>query len=240
MEKERNIRAAFVMEQHLGHLSFYENLRQFVEQSPEIHATWVKVTYEDPDSPWDRLSFIPKHLRGSLTGRFQIRRGLAQAAYDIALFNTQVPAVLGGKLVSKQPYILCTDITPIQYDGMANQYGHKPDRPGPIQQYKHHANTRIFQNASRILPWSRWTGSSLINDYGVSPDRIEVIAPGIDLDIWRPAPKKGTGPLRILFVGGDFYRKGGDLLIKACEQLPQGMVELHLVTRSSIPQKDWI
>ncbi|MBE0695727.1 MAG: glycosyltransferase family 4 protein [Anaerolineaceae bacterium] len=74
----------------------------------------------------------------------------------------------------------------------------------------------------------------------MSPDRIEVIAPGIDLDIWRPALKKGTGPLQILFVGGDFYRKGGDLLIKACEQLPQGMVELHLVTRSSIPQKDWI
>jgi glycosyltransferase involved in cell wall biosynthesis len=240
MDKGGNIRAAFVMEQHLGHVSFYKNLNHFVEESPGIRATWVRVTYEDPASPWDRLSFLPKHLRGSLTGRYQVRRGLARAEYDIALFNTQVPAVLSGDLLSKKPYILCTDITPLQYDAMAGEYMHKPDRPGPVQQYKHRVNAQIFQNASRILPWSNWTGDSLIHDYGVSPKNIEVIPPGIDLDVWRPGKKQGPGPLRILFVGGDFYRKGGDLLLKACEQLPPGMVELHLVTRSSIAQKDWI
>jgi glycosyltransferase involved in cell wall biosynthesis len=40
--------------------------------------------------------------------------------------------------------------------------------------------------------------------------------------------------MRILFIGGDFYRKGGEILLKAFENLPEGMAELVLVTRSKI------
>ncbi len=235
MNGTNKVRAAFVMEQHLGHQSFSKNLHRFVDQSTSLDATWIPVTYTDPASFWDHLPLLPKQLRGSLTGRFQVRRGLSQAKWDVALYNTQVPAVLGCSLVNQQPYVLCTDITPVQYDGMAAQYGHRPDTPGPVQRYKHWINTRIFRNAARLLPWSNWTRSSLIADYGVSPDLIEVIPPGIDLDVWRPAEKHNSGPIRILFVGGDFYRKGGDLLLNAFKQLPAGDVELHLVTRSAIP-----
>jgi glycosyltransferase involved in cell wall biosynthesis len=241
MSHPENVHAAFVMEQHLGHKSFYENLRNSIEQFPDITAEWIPVTYEDDlDALWHRFSFFPEDLRGSFTGSYQIRRGLAQSQYDVALFNTQVPAVLAGGLTFRRPYILCTDITPIQYDGMASYYNHTPDRSGLLKEYKHRVNMRVFQNAQRILPWSNWTAASLIKDYGVAPDRIEVIPPGIDLDLWQPGTKKHTGPLHILFVGGDFYRKGGDLLLKACEQLPKGLVELHLVTRSSIIQNEWI
>ena len=41
-------------------------------------------------------------------------------------------------------------------------------------------------------------------------------------------------PVRLLFVGGDFARKGGDLLLEVFEQQFAGMCELHLVTRSEI------
>jgi glycosyltransferase involved in cell wall biosynthesis len=241
MHSTENLRAAFVMEQHLGHLSFYENLRHSVDQFPEITASWIPVTYEDDlDAFWQRFSFFPENLRGSFTGSYQIRTGLAQAEYDVALFNTQVPAVLAGGLAFKRPYILCTDITPIQYDSMASFYNHTPDRSGPLKQYKHIINKRVFQHAQRILPWSSWTGASLIKDYGIPAERIEVIAPGVNLDLWRPVEKNHPGPIRILFVGGDFYRKGGNLLLQACEKLQPGLVELHLVTRSTIAQKDWV
>jgi glycosyltransferase involved in cell wall biosynthesis len=38
--------------------------------------------------------------------------------------------------------------------------------------------------------------------------------------------------VRILFVGGDFYRKGGDILLDAFRRLPAGQAELTLVTKS--------
>lgn len=240
MGQAHKVRATFVMEQHLGHLSFYNNLRRIIEQSLEIDSAWVPITYEDPDSPWDSLPFFPTRLRGPLTGRFQVRRGLSLAEYDVALFNTQVPAILAGRQALRQPYLISTDITPIQYDGMGAQYGHTPDRPGPLQRYKHWVNTRVFQGAQRLLPWSTWTSASLVKDYEVAPEKVEVLPPGIDLDLWRPGNQRRGGPLRILFVGGDFYRKGGELLLKACERLPSAHIELHLVTRSAVVQKDWI
>lgn len=42
------------------------------------------------------------------------------------------------------------------------------------------------------------------------------------------------GPVRILFVGGDFNRKGGSLLLDAWRQHLRDRAELHLVTHSEI------
>ncbi len=41
-------------------------------------------------------------------------------------------------------------------------------------------------------------------------------------------------PVRFLFVGGDFTRKGGDLLLRWARET-KNSVELHLVTRDSVP-----
>lgn len=228
------IRTTFVMEQHLGHQTYYHNLRRFVDQSSQIQAHWVPVTYTQSGTIWDYLAFLPTNIRGTLRGRTEVRQGLSQAHRDVAFFNTQVPAALGGNLVATLPYVISTDITPIQYDQMSRQYGHRPDRPGPIQRYKHQVNVKLLRNAARLLPWSTWTRDSLITDYGVAPERIEVIPPGVDTTLLTPGIEQNSGPLRILFVGGDLSRKGGDLLLRAFQELPSGMAELHLVTRTPL------
>lgn len=234
------IRATFVMEQHLGHQTYYHNLRRFVDQSPQVQANWIPVTYSHPIGIWERLLFFSTKLRGTLRGRTEVRQGLRQAQSDVLFFNTQVPAALGGNLVQRHPYVISTDITPIQYDQMSQQYGHQPDRPGPIQRYKHQVNVTLLRNAARLLPWSTWTRDSLITDYGVTPERIEVIPPGVDIDRLTPGTEQHDGPLRILFVGGDLYRKGGDLLLRAFQALPPGMAELILVTRTPVPRTEGI
>ena len=213
------IQTTFVMEQHIGHRSYYQNLRRFVDSASQIAADWVEVTYERPQAIWNRLPVLPRGIRGTLSGRAQVREGLRRNRADVTLFNTQVPAALGGRLVGRQPYVLCTDITPLQYDEMSHHYGHQPDRAGFVSRYKHQVNGRLFQGAARILPWSNWVRESLIADYGVAPERIEVLPPGVDIDLWRPNPQPHDGPMRILFVGGDFYRKGGEDLLAAVELL---------------------
>lgn len=230
-------RATFVMEQHLGHLTYCRNLQRFVDASTHIRATWVPVTYSDPGSLWERLTPLPRHIRGTLCGRGQVREGLARTTSDVAFFNTQVPAMLGGRLTRQQPYVIATDLTPIQYDQMSRQYGHRPDRSGPLKAYKHRVNVAVLRGAARLLPWSTWARDSLIKDYGVAPDRIEVVPPGVDLTQWVPGQPRSEGPLRILFVGGDLYRKGGEVLLQAFRALPRGTAELVLVTRTTVPQE---
>ncbi|MCP4427757.1 MAG: glycosyltransferase family 4 protein [Chloroflexi bacterium] len=230
------IKATFVMEQHIGHRSYYENLRGFIDAVPHLEASWVEITYEQPGAIWNRWPLLPESIRGTLSGRKQVREGLRQNRADVALFNTQVPGALGGQLTRRQPYVLCTDITPIQYDQMAEHYYHQPDRDGFLSRYKQRINTQLFQGAARILPWSNWVRDSLINDYGVASSRIEVVPPGVDTEKWHPQRKPHDGPLRVLFIGGDFYRKGGEYLLAAAQLLPPGLVEFVLVTRSSVPE----
>jgi len=243
------------MEQHLGHRTFYQNLRRFVDQQtleiPEasrvVQPRWVEVTYEQPGGSWERLRFLPPRWRGTLRGRVQVRDGLAGAPWDVAFFNTQVPAVLGGAVARQRPYVISTDITPIQYDRMGQHYRHAADRWGPLKAYKHAVNRRVFQGASAVLPWSSWVRQSLIADYAVPVSRIEVVPPGVNLELWQPRGESpATGPLRVLFVGGDFHRKGGDVLLRAFRALREAgddraaQVELHVVTRSPATEGDGV
>ncbi|MCL5996499.1 MAG: glycosyltransferase family 4 protein [Chloroflexi bacterium] len=185
---------------------------------------------------WERVPFLPSAWLGALRGRAQVRQALMRSACDVVFFNTQVPAALGGTPVRRRLYVISTDITPIQYDGMALHYNHHPDRPGPLKWYKHRANVRLLRSAARLLPWSTWTGHSLAVDYGVCAEHIHVTPPGVDLECWAAkADYSRAACMRVLFVGGDFYRKGGETLLRAFKALPSGTVELHVVTRSQIP-----
>lgn len=231
------LRVTFVMEQHLGHQTYYQNIRRFLENEPRIQPTWVPVTYDEPGGVIEKLSLLPKQVRGTLRGAQQVRAGLRQVPADLFFFNTQVPAALAGGLInSNSKYVIATDLTPIQYDAMGAQYGHKPDKPGLLKAYKQRVNESLFRGAARVLSWSSWARGSLLNDYGVNPACVEVVPPGVDLSLWRPGQSGAGAPLRILFVGGDFERKGGPLVLRAFQALEHGMAELHLVTRTPLPQ----
>lgn len=238
--RQSMLKATFVMEQHLGHGTFYQNLRRSLHSQAALDARWVEVTYEQSDGWHQRFALLPQHIRGTLSGRSQVRQGLSDTHCDVTFFNTQVPAALAGKVVRGCPYVLCTDITPLQYDRLSDHYK-QPKRNGVIEQYKHRVNRSLMQQAAHLVPWSTWVKQSLIRDYGVQAERITVVPPGVELNRWRPAASvEQRGPLRILFVGGDFQRKGGDTLLEAFHRLPAGAAELILVTRSAVKPGDGI
>lgn len=228
------MRVLFLMEQHIGHFSFYQNLRKFVEQSDKVLPTWCPVTYEDHSILWEYLPGLPKNIRDTLVGRSQVRSGLRKNDYQVAFFNTQVPAALAGSLVYRRPYVICTDVTPIQFNTMGMYYNHVPDKSGLFSRYKHSANMKMLQRAAHVIAWSHWAADSIRSDYRVEPKKIEVVPPGVDCEKWKPLPHQDGGPIRILFVGGDWIRKGGEDLLKAFSSLPAGLVELILVTRSPV------
>jgi glycosyltransferase involved in cell wall biosynthesis len=228
------------MEQHLGHRTYYENLRRWIETDARVDAHWVPITYSMPDGFLEKLQWLPARVRSTLRARSQVREGLRNFAADITFYNTQVPAAIGGMAVRRHPYIIATDLTPIQYDALGPLYGHAPDTRSPLKTYKYYINRSLFRGAALLLPWSVWAKESMVSDYGVDPSRIEVMPPGVDLSIWRPVQREQTGPLRILFVGGDFERKGGPTLLRAFQALDAGSAQLHVVTRSRLPETPWV
>lgn len=228
-----------VLEQHLGHRTYAEHLEQVVAAAPDIDAVMVPVRYE-ASPPWARRVPLPAGVRSVLSARREIAEGLARGPADVHLFNTQVPAALGGRRSRSAPYIVVSDVTPIQYDEMATGYGHHADRPGPLARAKHAWNRHVVQRACRVVSWSTWTRDSFVADYGVDPGRAEVIAPGVDTARWAPGDAVRDGPARVLFVGGDFHRKGGDDLLHAFSCLPRGSAELVLVTKTPLPRVDGV
>ncbi|MCJ7701419.1 MAG: hypothetical protein MUO62_07545 [Anaerolineales bacterium] len=116
--KERAIRTTFIMEQHIGHQSYYPNLRKHIDQQAQVHASWVEVTYERAGFLWQWLKLLTLQFRGALAGATQVLQGLIQNPYDIEVYNTQVPAALTLGLANRKPAVLCLDITPIQYGRM--------------------------------------------------------------------------------------------------------------------------
>ncbi len=69
---------------------------------------------------------------------------------------------------------------------------------------------------------SQWYIDSLINDYGVPPEKTACIPFGLDTQAWKPAENKTFAPdkINILCVGAPFNMKGGPMLQQISE-LPE-------------------
>jgi glycosyltransferase involved in cell wall biosynthesis len=141
------------------------------------------------------------------------------------------------------PAVVSLDATPINFDAIGYHYGHRAAGNGWLDRQKYRMTRRVFHAAAGLVASSEWARRSLVDDYGVDPARVRVImqeaAPAY-FDIGRrrqPGEARSSGedgPVQLLFVGGDFGRKGGPLLLE-CMRGPLGdRCELHLVTQEAV------
>ncbi len=100
---------------------------------------------------------------------------------------------------------------------------------------KHFLLRKSLLAARHIITFSEWARTLVINDYNIYPDKVTRIAPGVDTARFVQPPKRPADKIGILFIGNDFPRKGGDLLLKWIEESGRGLgCELHLVTRAGV------
>ena len=82
------IHVTFVMEQQVGHRTYYQNLRKFIDAAPEVAATWVPVTYENGGAYWSNWSFLPQRVRGPLSRSvFSLRNCSSVGVIVLTLFG---------------------------------------------------------------------------------------------------------------------------------------------------------
>lgn len=236
-------RFAFVMDQQVGLRTQALNLERLVREDPEIDATFVPVHYEAPLSGAAGLlsripRVVPRSLTGTLRGVQEIRQGLGDPAQFDAILWATWAAKSVPDLVAAAPAFLVMDMTPTQMEEIGAHYGYTRSRARFLGSWKRRATNRIYESATHFFPWNEWVAQSLRQDWNVAADRVTSVSPGVETALFHPDPsaKKQDGVVRALFVGGDFRRKGGDLLVRwAAERQNKRSVELHLVTRDALP-----
>jgi starch synthase len=87
-----------------------------------------------------------------------------------------------------------------------------------------------YHRAAHLFAFCEPTRRSLVDEYGVPPERVTVVGAGASLAEF-PVLQRRSGPPSILFVGNDFVRKGGLVLLEAFRRLRSTIpgVTLHLV-----------
>jgi len=225
------------MEQTLGHVTHAENFQYWVGKDPDVTAAWIPVSFNAPDR-WDHAPIVRRNwtLRASLRAREQVHAVLRSERLDGLFFHTQVTAFFAWRLMASIPSVVSMDATPLNFDSIGGPYDHLPSVYRQVERLKNALTRRTFKQARKLITWHDWGKRSLVGDYGVNADKVAVIPPGIDLEKWRVAraAPQSSGPVRLLFVGGDFRRKGGETLLTAFRGKLLRDCELDIVTREEV------
>jgi len=226
-------RALLVLEQTLGNAVYGALVERAATAHRDIDPEVIRIHYREGGA----LSRLPGvgswTVRASLTARSEVRRAMRRRPTDVAFVCTSVPGMLLGDVMTRVPTVISTDATPANFDLVGVAYGHEVGA-GLVETIKRTAVARIFRRAAALVAWSEWTARSMVVDYGVPPNRVHRIPPGVDLSLFTAGERPARhGPIRVLFVGSDFERKGGRDLVEVVASLP-GTAELDIVTSQAM------
>jgi glycosyltransferase involved in cell wall biosynthesis len=237
------LRIGFVLEQALGHVAYGMSLRDALSARDDIECEWFEVSFAERG--FERVPILGKNymFRGNVRARGAIARAHRERPLDALFVHTSMIALLlAPDYMGKIPTMLSLDATPINYDELAKWYGHAV-RSGPLERAKLLVHRAVMRRARRITTWSQWAKDSVVRDYGVASEAVTVVHPGTKFANFpdpRTRSERKPGPMRILFVGGDFERKGGDLLLDVFRKHLRESSELHLVTGADVPSGDGV
>jgi glycosyltransferase involved in cell wall biosynthesis len=234
-------RIGFVIEQALGHVAYGMGLRHALLNRTDVECEWLDVSFAETGIA--RIPFLGSWMmRGNLRARCAIARAHRRRRLDALFVHTNSISILSADYFARIPTMLSLDATPLNYDEFAHWYGHEV-HAARIERAKLLVNRAVMGQVRRFTTWSEWTKRSLVCDYGVAEEKIAVFAPGTLLANFPSPASRGSrrpGPMRLLFVGADFVRKGGDLLLAVYKEHLAATSELHLVTAADIPTRDGV
>lgn len=145
------------------------------------------------------------------------------------------------------PVVFCADATFANVLDWYDSFSHCADEF--IAQGHAQERAALGRCAAAIYP-SEWAARSAIEFYGADPARVHVVPFGANVEapdsatVHRWIEARRLSPLRLLFVGREWVRKGADLVLDACTLLrASGFdVELDLVGIERTPRQvpEWV
>ena len=170
------------------------------------------------------------HLVQAARARTQLRRELKAWPADVAhVHSHSVGFLAGGE--RWPPLALSVDCTAHDWWAMPAWRKIEGDRELALRPSMA-LERSAFRRATLVLAWTDWARRSVER---CAPEaNVVELHPGIDLDRYRPAPRRERTLPRILFVGGRFAEKGGEDLLDALSGRLGRTVELDIVTPAEL------
>jgi glycosyltransferase involved in cell wall biosynthesis len=250
---DRILHVAFINENTLGHRSYLTPFVGAMQSDPSLGVVPHRIDAVPlpPDLKrfgetsikllrrWG-LDFGPTRWRlaASRHVRRQVEELHTRQPLDAVVVNTQSVGLDLPRWPGCPQVVVCLDATFAQ---LARTPWLAPGVVGRLAAplsllYLRRRERELVRAAVGFLPWSDSVGRSLVEEYGVPVERIVILPPSVEpaMAAVHPFRKCPERPFRILFIGGDFTRKGGRILLEAYRrQLREGF-ELHLVTASDV------
>lgn len=112
-------------------------------------------------------------------------------------------------------HIVYTDYT-AQLSAQQPAGGRSPFNPRTLRHWLTLEQKAMF-DATHVCVRSELVRQSILKDYGLPAERVSMIGGGANLEKLPPLAgrKESSGNPTVLFIGMDFYRKGGDLVLMA-------------------------
>lgn len=115
-------------------------------------------------------------------------------------------------------YDLCVaELRRVLADPLQGRYERMAYSPSLLKKREHYQRT-VFHESAGLFAMSEYAARSTATAYGMDPGKIHVVRAGCNVNVHaraeRPMQKR-----YLLFVGRDFRRKGGELLLDAYEQV---------------------
>ena len=175
------------------------------------------------DWDWHRLR---SEIASSLFLRRWLKRRLAERRPDVLHVHTQSIALLSADILRQIPSVISMDCTSAL---LATLHASPAQRTYlPLIALER----RCLAAVTHVVCWSDITRDSVIEDYGVHPEKVSVVRPAVGRRSYPPRSVAvgNRRKLRLLFVGNDFDRKGGGDVVKVfCDHL-QTTCELDVVS----------
>jgi glycosyltransferase involved in cell wall biosynthesis len=231
----------------MGQGQLAEALRIGLARCPEIQARfagltpmgrWSSAAASRPIGPLASTGLDFRPLRWHLVQSLRARRALGDELRawpaDVVHLHSHSVGMAMAATMRAVPVALSVDTTVRDWFSMpawrpAQRLGEVAIAPSAALE------RRALERAALTLAWTAWTRRSV--ERAAPRARVLEHPPGIDLERYRPAPRRARERPRVLFVGGRFTEKGGeDLLAALSGQLGEG-VEVDLVTPAEVPER---
>lgn len=154
-------------------------------------------------------------------------------AVMLHLFEAELVFVARSYFFASPLLVSSTDEAPAIDRATYPIYPDQRDKPLWRQTFRLRLDRWRASRMAAFIPFTAWAGRILETACGIEPARICPIHVGLDLELWDPVqvtPRLACGPCKLLFVGTDFERKGGSLLLSVFKEHLTDVAELHIVS----------